>query len=366
LHLANSQRKMEALKMLESRQIVGNDGTVRWSAQPKKNEAGKAKDTNHYFYQSQPADIELSSYGLLTYMLLEDKERGLPIVRWLTSERNALGGFSSTQDTVMALQALGAYAEKAYSPTFNLSIKVKNGGDTHQFVVNPQNAIVLQSYELSNFDHSVEVEASGSTIAFAQVQYSYHRQALRDDVPFYCSKDVREVRAGSRMQLDLCCNYTLSGHSNMAVAEVNALSGYRFDSEEMQKLTGISDLQRVELDNDDTKMNIYFNPLGETPVCLSLYSDMSYQIADQKPAQFHLYDYYDPEQQLKATYSLRQARSLKENCPDCWPESSTHKGISRPSNGAQGSSQFVPKPGFAISCLMALIISLLFVFLRAV
>lgn len=47
----------------------------------------------------------------------------------------------------------------------------------------------------------------------------------------------------------------------MAVAEVNAISGYQFDSEEMRKLTDISDLKRVELDNDDTKMNIYFNPV---------------------------------------------------------------------------------------------------------
>lgn len=56
-------------------------------------------------------------------------------------------------------------------------------------------------------------------------------------------------------------SYTRSGRSNMAVAEVNTLSGYKFDGEEMQKLTGIPDLQRVELDNDDTKMNLYFNPV---------------------------------------------------------------------------------------------------------
>lgn len=48
----------------------------------------------------------------------------------------------------------------------------------------------------------------------------------------------------------------------MAVAEVDTLSGYKFDNEELDKLTGIKDLQRVELDKDDTRMNIYFNPVG--------------------------------------------------------------------------------------------------------
>lgn len=47
----------------------------------------------------------------------------------------------------------------------------------------------------------------------------------------------------------------------MAVAEINALSGYQFDSDEMNKLVS-TDLKRVELDNDDTKMNIYFNPVS--------------------------------------------------------------------------------------------------------
>lgn len=37
--------------------------------------------------------------------------QGLPLVRWLSNQRNALGGFSSTQDTVIALQALAAYAQ---------------------------------------------------------------------------------------------------------------------------------------------------------------------------------------------------------------------------------------------------------------
>jgi hypothetical protein len=32
-------------------------------------------------------------------MLLDDKIHALPIVKWLTAQRNSLGGFKSTQDT---------------------------------------------------------------------------------------------------------------------------------------------------------------------------------------------------------------------------------------------------------------------------
>uniref|UniRef100_A0A183BVF1 TEP1-F n=1 Tax=Globodera pallida TaxID=36090 RepID=A0A183BVF1_GLOPA len=354
LHLANSPKKSEVLKTLEGLQLVGpTDATVHWTTKTTPNGGGKdgttankgagtARDSNQYFFQSQPADIEMSAYALLTYMLLDDKKHAAPIVRWLTAQRNSLGGFSSTQDTVMALQSLGAYAEKAYSPSFNLSLKVQNGQDTHSFSITAQNALVLQSYELPNLDAPVELEAVGTSVAFVQVQYSYHRQTLRDDVPFYCSKEVREVRNGNRLQLELCCNYTRAGaRSNMAVAEVDALSGYRFDEEDVRRLTGIADLQRVELDKEDSKLNIYFNPLGDVPVCLSLNTDLVYQIADQREAQLLLYDYYDPQQQMKSTYSARLSRSLEESCPDCWPDPNAHASraqSTRPSNGGAGSS----------------------------
>lgn len=49
----------------------------------------------------------------------------------------------------MALQALGAYAEKAYSPNIQVSASIKNGDQKHTFEVKPENAIVQQSYEVN-------------------------------------------------------------------------------------------------------------------------------------------------------------------------------------------------------------------------
>lgn len=79
------------------------DGSVHWST---KVGADKPKDTNQYFYQPRPVDVEMTSYALLTYMSLGDTERGLPIVRWLTAQRNSLGGFSSTQVRSMVVNCV--------------------------------------------------------------------------------------------------------------------------------------------------------------------------------------------------------------------------------------------------------------------
>ncbi|CAJ0576094.1 unnamed protein product, partial [Mesorhabditis spiculigera] len=313
LKLAGSPKAAAAFAALDKLKVEGTDGTVHWEARP--TNPGEKSD----FYQPPPVDVEVTSYALLTVMLDGDTSKGLPIVRWLISKRNELGGYSSTQDTVVALQAMGAYAAKASSDLSSVNVKIISGADNHAFNVSAANSIVLQSYELSELDKEITLQATGNGMAFAQVAYWYNRNAQRDNTPFYCTKDLKEIHGGNRMQLELCCNYTKTGKSNMALAEVQALTGYKFDEEEANLLTNIKDLQRVELDKDDTQVNIYFDALDADPICLSLYSDMVYHVSDQKPAQLALYDYYDPAEQLKTSYSPVQKRSLQDSCPDCWP-----------------------------------------------
>lgn len=46
----------------------------------------------------------MTAYGLLTYTLLGDVASALPVVKWLSQQRNALGGFSSTQVVALFLR----------------------------------------------------------------------------------------------------------------------------------------------------------------------------------------------------------------------------------------------------------------------
>ncbi|PAV67173.1 hypothetical protein WR25_25013 isoform J [Diploscapter pachys] len=316
LTLANSGKKDVSATYLNNMKIDDKEGTTHWE---KKRDKKQVSETT-YFYQPPPADIETTSYALLSLMKNEDTEKALPVVRWLIQQRNSLGGFSSTQDTVLALQAISTYAEKTYSAMGNITVQIANGADNHQFKVGRENALVLQTYELTNPDNEVVVKAIGNGVVFAQVSYSYYRNSLLDDVPFFCTKDLKELRGGNRLQLELCCNYTrANAQSNMAVAALQSLSGFKFDEEEMNLLTQTKGLQRVELEDDDTLMNVYFNGLTSTPICMNVYSDMVYQVAEHKPAQVSLYDYYDPEQQIKLMYSSKAPRSLADSCADCWP-----------------------------------------------
>ncbi|KAH3723828.1 hypothetical protein DPMN_049623 [Dreissena polymorpha] len=48
-------------------------------------------------------DIELTSYVLLSLTIKTDRQNGLPVLKWITAQRNAEGGFSSTQLPIVNL-----------------------------------------------------------------------------------------------------------------------------------------------------------------------------------------------------------------------------------------------------------------------
>ena len=83
-----------------------------------------------------------------TFSLKTTDFPAIPVVRWLVHKRNAYGGWSSTQDTVVALQALASWAQKSYSPGSEATIEMTNGNDKRSFSVNQANSLVGQEKHL--------------------------------------------------------------------------------------------------------------------------------------------------------------------------------------------------------------------------
>ncbi|CAG2244349.1 CD109 [Mytilus edulis] len=72
-------------------------GTRYWKHNAKESNEKKYSNWNPPHSQSNAIDIELTSYILMNYAMNNDVENGLPVLRWLTSQRNPNGGFASTQ-----------------------------------------------------------------------------------------------------------------------------------------------------------------------------------------------------------------------------------------------------------------------------
>ena len=49
------------------------------------------------YQRARSVDIEMTAYALLTYTRRRDVSGAVPIAKWIVSQRNSMGGFSSTQ-----------------------------------------------------------------------------------------------------------------------------------------------------------------------------------------------------------------------------------------------------------------------------
>lgn len=76
----------------------------------------------------------MTAYGLLTYTLLGDVASALPVVKWLSQQRNSLGGFSSTQVGVaLCLQGLFQKPIQTTASGFNSKYIIHEIAECHPF-----------------------------------------------------------------------------------------------------------------------------------------------------------------------------------------------------------------------------------------
>ena len=99
-------------------------------------------------------DIEITAYAAMC--LLETPGDHTAILKWLIEQRNANGGFSSSHDTVVGMEALVKFSEK-YKDFKNINLRLsykaldegKNEIKTGEFTVDSDNIYVFQGEEVT-------------------------------------------------------------------------------------------------------------------------------------------------------------------------------------------------------------------------
>lgn len=116
---------------------------------------------------NRSAGIETTAYATLALVKHGDAVNASKSSKWLVSKRNAYGGYGSTQDTVVTLQALTEYATNARSDA-DLAVTLKGGGVDKQFKINNTNFDVLQIVEVP-VNIQIQMTVTGKGDAIGQV-----------------------------------------------------------------------------------------------------------------------------------------------------------------------------------------------------
>ncbi|XP_055136706.2 alpha-2-macroglobulin-like protein 1 [Symphalangus syndactylus] len=294
------------LKQLDQQAIISGE-SIHWSQKP--------TPSSNASPWSEPVavDVELTAYALLAQLTkpsLTQKEiaKASSIVSWLAKQRNAYGGFSSTQDTVVALQALAKYATTAYMPSEEINLVVKSTENFQRtFNIQSVNRLVFQQETLPNVPGMYTLEASGRGCVYVQTVLRYNILPPTNMKTFSLSVEIGKARCE---QPTLPRSLTLTVHtsyvggrssSNMAIVEVKMLSGFSPMEGTNQLLLQQPLVKKVEFGTDT--LNIYLDKLIKNTQTYTFTISQSVLVTNLKPATIKVYDYYLPDEQATIQYS---------------------------------------------------------------
>ncbi|XP_055972615.1 alpha-2-macroglobulin-like [Sorex fumeus] len=306
----NQEKRKEVLTSLDT-EAVKADNTIHWERPQKP----KAPVDQFYHPQAPSADVEMTSYVLLAYLTAqpaptsEELSSATHIVRWITKQQNSQGGFSSTQDTVVALQALSKYGTATFTRTAKaaqVSIQSSEGFST-KFQVDNNNRLLLQQISLPKVPGEYSMAVTGERCVYLQTSLKYNVLPQKEDYPF--DLEVHTLpqtcdgpKAHTSFQVSLNVSYTGSRPaSNMAIADVKMVSGFIPLKPTVKMLERSNHVSRTEVSNNHVL--IYLDKVTNQTISFSFTVVQDIPVRDLKPAIVKVYDYYETDEFAVAEYN---------------------------------------------------------------
>ncbi|XP_062432731.1 complement C4-like [Rhea pennata] len=324
----------------------------------------EAKQHRYWGNGRDAISVEATAYALLQTLLLRDMAYARPIATWLTERRNYGGGYCSTQDTVVALEALSAYSIQALGTTStNLSVRVETPGKQNSFLLTLTDSeeeiqkklefdlgsklqvsiqgrgngtmSILKVYQSSELkentcnDLILTVEMEGSIkytdAAYSEDYYDYEESfaieaSLHEplseiewfDIHSRRKRDVISPSKAESLRYKVCVRSTGANVPKMSLVDLSLLSGLEPDTKELEQLVMSSDKYIQHFEYKEGKVLLYFGELtsGPEPDCISFGAKQINPMGLVQPANAILYDFYNPEIKCSVFYSAPQHSAM--------------------------------------------------------
>ncbi|XP_016084557.1 CD109 antigen-like [Sinocyclocheilus grahami] len=355
LSLANSTAAPSALTELLNRALIV-DGVPTW--RPPAN-------VLYNSWQPSSSDIEMSAYVLLAMHRLKLMDEGFTLVKWLSKQRNHLGGYGSTQDTVMALHALSIYATFSSAESIDLTITVNGAsGAAATFNVDRYNYLLQQSQDLpieAEEGVDIEVVAEGKGFALFQLNVFYNvmnlrtslrRRDIHTDEAFYLYIDVMDNEEFS-VNLHICFRLREDQglrQTGMAILDVGLLSGFSLAQNGVQ----LNDIVR-RVETPSGRITLYLDTVTTMERCVEISTTLEFKVVNVQDAVVMIYDYYEPRRRTVRSYTSETRRDMSV-CSLCGPDCS-ECGV-RDIWPTDGTPSINKHPLLALSLTTALILSI--------
>ncbi|KAM4696196.1 complement C4-B-like [Rhinophrynus dorsalis] len=293
--------------------------------------------------------VETTAYALLVSLLREDMDNAEKMYIWLSEQQNYGGGFRSTQDTVMALEALSEYWIRTYKPNqFDLEIEVNSleRQQKQRFILRNEDNLqeelrsmgtkfnikvsgkgkgmltVLKMYNIMQIDNSsctqlgLEVKLTEEVEKIDNLDdddYDYQEDEVSDeprspiawhDLRKRARREIsqpktKDVRVSYEVCLWLQPRARVSG---MAIVDITMLSGFEPVAQDLDKLKDSSERYISHYEIHPGRLLIYFDKVPDPRDCVYFDAVQKVKISPLQPASAVLYDFYEPETKCTVSY----------------------------------------------------------------
>ena len=223
----DSERSGEAIEKMLNMAKGNDEDELYWAID------GEIRPKPRFDYgASNTVAVETTAYALLALNEHGDAVNASKAARWLISQRNAQGGFGSTQDTVVALEALTNYCTGRRA-NVNLRIDITADG---QGIVSPKlnnaNYEVLQVIEVP-VGELLELKAEGEGEALIQLVVRFNSEpdtapVAEGPLKIEVSYDATSIEVEDSVKVHVAVNYEpdLPFEAGMTVLDIAVPTGF--------------------------------------------------------------------------------------------------------------------------------------------
>ncbi|XP_028253770.1 CD109 antigen [Parambassis ranga] len=316
-------------------------------------------------WQPRSADIEMASYVLLSLHKLDRVSEGLGLMKWLSRQRNHNGGFGSTQDTVVALQALSTLAAHSGARDTAVNITVRAATTVASFRIHQENHLLHQSKQIDpEKELNLQVTAQGRGLALVQLNVFYNirnealtrrRRHAGEREAFELHVELFDHETEDQVDLSICSSLSQGlglNATGMAIMEVGLLSGFSLSPDGVP-----TDRVVRKVETPPGKVVLYLDSVTTEEGCLLVPLVMEHKVAKVQEATVVIYDYYEPRRRTVGTYRS-QWRSDMPTCSFCGSDCSQCRGNTDASEAIVASHSC---RHFLLTTLLLLLLLLLFI-----
>lgn len=244
-----SPKANEALNALMALAKYDTNG-MYWGENPVRPMAGANKIQMEYIPGSSK-NVEITAYAALALMEARDG-RANDALKWISAQRNSKGGFSSTQDTVMAFRALITAAVSAGRDIdADVSVSV-DGRSIKEFRLSHENYDVLQLVEIPQDAKTLTVKLTGKGDVSYQLVKKYNvileKTPVKSDLELNVTYDAKKIEVNDIVNVSVSVRFNGEAASTgMLLIDVAVPTGFSPVVESLDGLKSNGIISRYEI-----------------------------------------------------------------------------------------------------------------------